>query len=127
MTPMRHARKALAASFVVTFAPGCDSRSAQPPASPTVDVGSPPPAVSGAAGATGGSGASTGDDAGAVAALPPAPSVGHVVRNADGTCTWFADRGPRNVNGRIIPMNPPAPHQVQCPPGDGGTSGTGGP
>ncbi len=124
---MRHTRKALAASFVVTFAPACDSTPSQPPATPTVDVGPAPvpaaaSAIASAAPAGSDAGASSPDDAGAVGLLPPAPSVGHVLRNPDGTCMWFPER-PANRPpgpGRVF-FNPPPPRRVQCPPGDSGT------
>jgi hypothetical protein len=129
---MRRTRKTLAASFVVTFAAGCDSRSAQPPATPTVDVGSVPAAASATkadmtdAGST--STSASGTDASAVAALPPAPTVGRVQRAADGTCMWYPSLPPsRMANGRRVTLNPPPPHRVQCPPDDAGTSGEGGP
>jgi hypothetical protein len=124
---MRHARRALAASFVVTFAGGCDSTSSQPPAAPTVDVGpAPVPAAvsasASAAPADGAAAAPAPSDSGTVAALPPAPTVGRIMHNADGSCTWFPDRlaGRPPGGGRVI-VNPPPPHKVQCPPGDGGT------
>lgn len=121
---MRARKKALAASFVVTFAAGCDSKPSQPPAAPTVDVGpSPSPAAASAPAAPTDSAAAASPSAStAIAALPPAPPSGRVERNADGTCTWFPDRpiirpGP----GKVI-LNPPPPHAVQCPPNtDGGT------
>lgn len=127
------AKKVLAASFVVTFAGACDSsKSSQPPVAPTIDVGSAPapsaapagastaPSASAAPSAAAGGAAA---DGGAVAALPPAPPFGHVVKQGDGTCMWMADRppAPRMVNGRRFPLNPPAPHKVQCPPDDGGS------
>jgi hypothetical protein len=123
---MRSARKALAASFVVTFVAGCDSKATQPPATPTVDVGPSPAAASGASSATAAPSASSPAapvDSSAAATLPPAPSVGRINRQADGTCMWFAPppQPRQGGNGRMIPMNPPAPHLVQCPPGDGGT------
>ncbi|HEX8794670.1 MAG TPA: hypothetical protein VF765_27175 [Polyangiaceae bacterium] len=124
---MRARKKALAASFVVTFASGCDSKPSQPPAAPTVDVGpSPSPAAATAsASAAPADSTASGSPSGstAVAALPPAPPGGRVEQNPDGTCTWFPDR---HVNrpgpGKVI-LNPPPPHAVQCPPpsSDGGT------
>jgi hypothetical protein len=122
---MRVRKKALAASFVVTFVAGCDSKPSQPAAAPTVDVGpSPSAATASASAAPTDSTASASPSAStAVAALPPAPQGGRVEHNPDGTCTWFPDRpiirpGP----GKVI-LNPPPPHPVQCPPssGDGGT------
>jgi len=116
---MRHTRKALAASFVVTFAPGCDTASPRP-TTPTVDLGTSPPVPSASAAAA--PGASDAPAAASAPGLPPAPAFGRVERAADGTCTWFAQVGPcPRVGGRIVPCNPPPPHQVQCPPGDGGT------
>ena len=120
MTCMRTSRKALAASFVVTFAAGCDAKtsSQQPAAAPTVDVApanasaTPTPAPGDSSAAASSSTAQT---------PPPAPSFGRVEHQPDGTCMWFADvHCPRSANGRIIPCNPPPPHKVQCP-GDGGT------
>ena len=120
-----HAKKALAASFVVTFAAGCDSgKSSQPPVAPTVDVGPAPTPSVAPASASAAPSASAGSEAGSaatVAALPPAPPFGHVLKGSDGTCMWMADRPPpRNKNGRPFPVNPPAPHPVQCPPDDAG-------
>ena len=55
--------------------------------------------------------------------LPPAPTVGNIKHNDDGTCMWSPVRLPMRRG-----MNPPAPHLVQCPPdvpdaGDGGDDG----
>jgi hypothetical protein len=120
---MRKGRRALAASFVVTFAAGCDGKSTQPPAAPTVDVGNAPvpaPASASAAAAPSGSVSAPADSV-AASALPAAPSTGHVKREDDGTCTWFPDRsGVRSPSGRVF-FNPPPPRKVQCPPGDGGS------
>jgi hypothetical protein len=137
VTPMRTSRKALAASFVATFAAGaacaagaagvagaagCDAKtsSQQPPATPTVDVAPAAASASPSAAAPGDSSAAPSSSA-AQTTPPPAPSFGRVERQPDGTCMWFADvHCPRTANGRIIPCNPPPPHPVQCPP-DGGT------
>jgi hypothetical protein len=134
---MRTTKKALAASFVMTFAAGCDSKGSAPPAAPTVDVGTgaaAPAAASAGATATGtaaatgtatapatatatAGGAATGSSA---KTLPPAPSTGHVARQSDGTCMWFADVVcPRGPTGRPIACNPPRPHEVECPPDAG--------
>src|SRR5579871_4948540 len=117
---MRPTRKALAASFVMTFTAGCDSKETAPPAAPTVDVGPgsapsslPAQALAEAASASG----SAAPNASVLVArtVPPAPSTGHVVRHSDGTCIWFADvQCPRSSNGHILPCNPPRPHEVQC-------------
>jgi hypothetical protein len=137
-------RKGLAASFVMTFAAGCDAKgSSTPVVAPTADV---PPVAPGASSTTAaetasgvvavggtattasppaggtptasppmGGTATTGSPATA-SSLPPAPTTGHVMRRADGTCTWFADvHCPRAPNGRIVPCNPPPPHAVRCP------------
>lgn len=124
---MSRARKALAASFVVTFAGACDSKPTQPAAAPTVDVGpAPVPAAASASpeGPTdaGAAGDAATDDSGALAALPPAPPVGRIIHTADGTCLWFPRRPPPVRPGaRPVMLNPPPPRRVQCPPGDGGT------
>lgn len=113
-------RKALAASFVMTFAAGCDSgKTTAPAAAPTVDVGLPPvpspmpgPVASGAPSVQ----APSPESSTAQAAPLPAPSVGRVVRRDDGTCIWYADvHCPRMANGRVMPCNPPPPRHVQCP------------
>lgn len=127
---MRRSRKALAASFVVTFAGACDSKPTQPAAAPTVDVG-PTPVPTGTsasaldstdASATSGSADSAAGASSAVAAFPPAPSTGRIVRNPDGTCMWLPGRlPPIRPGARPIILNPPAPRRVQCPPDDGGT------
>jgi len=115
---MRNAKKALAASFVVTFSAGCESNSSQPPTAPTVDIGPAPSAAPG--------GPSAGDagsamapasmaDGAAVPALAPAPSSGSVEKLADGTCLWRADVNCPKLHGRTIPCNPPPPRPVQCP------------
>src|SRR5581483_9364797 len=119
--PMRARKKALAASFVVTFASGCDSKPSQPPAAPTVDVGpSPAPASASASAAPADSTAGAAPSASvAVAALPPAPEGGRIQHNPDGTCTWFPERPIIHGPGRVI-LNPPPPRRVQCPPGDDG-------
>ena len=122
---MRARKKALAASFVVTVASGCDSKPSQPPAAPTVDVGpSPSPAAASASAAASDTTAAASASAPTtVAALPPAPPGGRIEHNADGTCTWFPERPIiRPGTGKVI-LNPPPPHPVQCPtPGaDGGT------
>jgi hypothetical protein len=104
---MRRAKRALAASFVMTFAAGCDSKATAPAIAPTVDVGTPtststPELATVAPTAT--------------PPLPPAPSTGHVARRDDGSCMWFSGvQCPHGPNGRIMPCNPPAPHRVQCP------------
>ncbi len=125
---MRRARKALAASFVLTFAAGCDSKSTQPAAAPTVDlgnVGNLADAASAPAAAT--SAAASASDTPPVAAtatadLAPAPSGGRVVHNPDGSCSWFAAGGrTARPGGRGIIMNPPPPRRVLCPADDGGT------
>jgi hypothetical protein len=121
---MRPTRKALAASFVVTFAAGCDSKSAQPVSAPTVFPTLVPAAASASASATA---AAAGDDGGAPSAsgsaagavLPPAPPAGRLVHNDDGSCTWYSNRPPRMPAGRVI-LNPPPPRRVQCPPDDAG-------
>ncbi len=126
---MRRSRKALAASFVVTFAGACDSKPTQPAAAPTVDVGPTPVPAAGAsplystdASATSGSADSAVDASSAVAAFPPAPSTGRILRNPDGTCTWLPARlPPVRPGARPVIMNPPAPRRVQCPADDGGT------
>lgn len=120
MNSMRTSRKALAASFVVTFAAGCDAKtsSQQPPAAPTVDVA---PANASATPTAAPGDSSAAGSSSAVQTPPPAPSFGRVERQPDGSCMWFADvHCPRSTNGRIIPCNPPPPHRVQCP-ADGGT------
>jgi hypothetical protein len=143
---MRHAKRALAASFVMTFAAGCDSKENAPPAAPTVDVGTgtPAPASATAAAAPAATPTPTANAAGATgpaptatawqpttlptvaptasgqAKLPPAPPTGNVVRQADGTCVWHANViCPKNASGRPIPCNPPRPHEVECPPDAG--------
>ena len=122
---MRPAKKALAASFVMTFAAGCDNTSAAPPAAPTVDVGSNAPAAGSATPTSGSSSGSAAGaaDAGATQPLPPTPSAGFVEVEKDGTCMWHAPPCPRAANGRVMPCNPPMPHLVQCPP-DAGAPGT---
>jgi hypothetical protein len=125
---MKRARKALAASFVVTFAAGCDSKTAQPAAAPTVDVGaissSAPASASATVATTGDAGTTADAPSSTVAALPPAPTVGRVARNPDGTCTWFPQRPPNGRGpGRGPILNPPPPHQVQCPPDAGSADG----
>ncbi len=124
---MRHTRKALAASFVVTVTGGCDTTSSQPAAAPTVDVGpAPVPAVpsatAAAAPASSDAGPASAGDADAVGLLAPAPSGGHLLRNPDGTCMWFPERaaGRPPGPGRVF-FNPPPPRRVQCPAPDGGT------
>jgi hypothetical protein len=130
LPPMRSRRKGLAASFVMTFAAGCDAKGSAPAAAPTVDVLPPgttaaptvstsgaPEAAAVASAAPSTTAVATGSDR---TTLPPAPSTGHVMRNADGSCTWFADvQCPRTATGHVIPCNPPPPHLVRCP-GDGG-------
>ncbi len=121
---MRARKKALAASFVVTFAAGCDSKPSQPPAAPTVDVGPAPTPTAGstAPAPTDSTAAASPSASVAAATLPPAPTVGRVEHNPDGTCTWFPERPIIHGPGKVI-LNPPPPHQVQCPPpgADGGT------
>ena len=120
---MRARKKALAASFVVTFAAGCDSKPSQPPAAPTVDVGpAPSPAAASASAAPADSTAAASPSASTeMAALPPAPQGGRLQRNPDGTCMWFPERPILHGPGRVI-LNPPPPHRVQCPTtDDGGT------
>lgn len=144
---MRTSKKALAASFVMTFAAGCDSKESAPPAAPTVDVGPGTAPATASASATApatatapgtatasvtatatatatppATAAGTGAAASASVAqkLPPAPTTGHVMRQSDGTCMWFADvQCPKGPNGRIMPCNPPRPHEVECPPDAG--------
>jgi hypothetical protein len=124
---MRRARKALAASFVVTFVAGCDSKPTQPAAAPTVDVGPTPVPAAASASPADSNDAGSATDAGAeasseIAQFPPAPPIGRVVRNPDGTCWWRPGR-PRPVRPGAQPhiLNPPPPRRVQCPPDDAGS------
>jgi hypothetical protein len=116
---MKSRKKALAASFVITVAAGCDATKSQPPTAPTVDVGTAP-STSGASTTPAASTTPSAAPSDSVAqTLPPAPTVGRIEVAADGTCTWYAPPCPM-VNGRMIPCNPPRPHPVQCPPDAGG-------
>lgn len=123
---MRARKKALAASFIVTFAAGCDSKPSQPAAAPTVDVGpSPSPAAASASASAApadSTAAASSSASVAVATPPPAPPGGRIQRGPDGTCMWFPERPILHGPGRVI-LNPPPPHKVQCPPpsDDGGT------
>ena len=125
-------KRALAASFVMTFAAACDSKATAPPIAPTVDVGTAPaalgststptstPAATATATPTATPTVLATATPTATAQLPPAPSTGHVTRREDGSCMWFSGvQCPHGPNGRIMPCNPPAPHRVQCP-GDAG-------
>jgi hypothetical protein len=115
---MRRSRRLLAASFVATFAAGCDAKSPAPAGAVTVEVPAPSSASPAASGSV-----SPVPAAGSERPLAPAPSSGRVNRNEDGTCTWFADvHCPHSTSGRVIPCNPPRPRQVLCPP-DAGASG----
>jgi hypothetical protein len=125
MRHTRHTHRALAASFVVTFAGGCDSKATQPAAAPTVDVGPAVPASAPtsapAAAADSAAIAPSPSVSSTATTLPPAPSVGHVAYNGDGTCTWRPDiSNLRRLGGGRIMVNPPPPRRVQCPPSDGG-------
>jgi hypothetical protein len=123
---MRRRKKALAASFVVTFATACEGKSAPlaPPQAQALDVGR-----DAGAGVDSGTGAGTGRDTGTdasasasaetpprlIANPPPAPTFGHLVHQPDGTCLWYVDVKCPVIDGRVTPCNPPRPRRVECP------------